>query len=245
MHPSLDYLGHRPWPLPAARWKWRQSWHDLLFLHWPVSPDALKKHVSPPLELDLRDGSAWLGLVPFRMSGVTLRGFPALPWLSAFAEMNLRTYVTLRGRPGVVFLRMDASRALAVWAAKLTLGLPYVWSSMHVRRSDGRVDYFSRRRDAIFGATYAPTGPSSNPMPGTLEAFLTERYCLYTRHGGRLLRVDVHHAPWPLQPADVEVRQNTIPESRGLSLPATPPLVHFAERQDVVGWAATDALARD
>jgi uncharacterized protein YqjF (DUF2071 family) len=242
MHPSLDYLAHRPWPLPSARWRWCQSWHDLVFLHWPVSASALLPHLSRPLRLDLYDGKAWLGLVPFRMSGVTFRGVPPVPWLSAFAEMNLRTYVTLEGRPGVLFLRMDASRALAVWAARRTLSLPYVWSSMRVRQEQNRIHYRVRHREAVFDATYAPNGPSGHARSGTLEAFLTERYCLYTRHRDRLLRVDIHHAPWPLQPVDVELRANTVPESRGCRVQGAPPLAHFSAAQDVIGWSAVDAI---
>ena len=240
MHPSLRHVDHRPWPLPASPWKWRQTWHDLLFLHWPLPAQALAPLIPAPLQLDTRDGSAWLGLVPFWMSGVTLRGAPAVPWLSAFIEMNLRTYVTHRDRPGVFFLRMDASRALAVWAARFALGLPYVWSSMRVRQRDnGSVHYSSRRGAAAFEARYAPELPVRNAEPGSLEAFLTERYCLYTRHRDRLFRVDIHHAPWPLEPAVVEIRRNTIPESCGLPPQTTGPLAHLSRRQDVIGWGAT------
>ena len=177
------------------------------------------------------------------MSGVTLRGAPAVPWISTFTEMNLRTYVAHRGRPGVFFLRMDASRALAVWAARFSLGLPYVWSSMRVRQDDtGSVYYSSRRGSAVFEGSYAAELPAHHPEPASpesLEAFLTERYCLYSPHRGRLLRVDIHHAPWPLEPAVVEIRSNTIPESCGLPPQTTRPIAHLSRRQDVIGWSAT------
>ena len=138
--------------MPAAPWRWRQVWHDLLFIHWPVATNALRPLVPAPLSIDERGGSAWLSLVPFHMSGVTLRGLPALPWLSAFAEMNLRTYVTMEDKPGVWFLRMDAARALAVWAARIGLGLPYVWSSMRTTPDGERVHYRSQRGHAVFEA---------------------------------------------------------------------------------------------
>jgi uncharacterized protein len=236
MHVSLNRLDHRPWPLPATPWRWRQVWHDLLFMHWPVPAAVVRPLVPDPLSIDERGGSAWLSLVPFHMTEVTLRGLPALPWLSAFAEMNLRTYVTLGTKPGVWFLRMDAARALAVWTARLGLGLPYVWSSMGVEHDGSRVRYRSACGHAIFEARYGPTGPPVEPAHDSLEAFLTERYCLYTVMAGRLARMDIHHAPWPLQPADAMVTTNSIPVSLNLPGPIGQPLMQFSRRQDVVGW---------
>jgi uncharacterized protein YqjF (DUF2071 family) len=222
--------------MPARPWRWRQVWHDLLFIHWQVAADALRPHVPSRLAIDERGGAAWLGLVPFHMSDVTLRGVPALPWLSAFAEMNLRTYVTLDGKPGVWFLRMDAARALAVWTARFGLGLPYVWSSMDVNPDGQRVRYRSVNEHAVFDAHYGPAGAAVEPTPHSLEAFLTERYCLYTVVAGRLARMEIHHPPWPLQPAEATIAENTIPHSLGLPGPWAPPLLHFSRRQDVVGW---------
>jgi len=236
MAPAGIPAGHRHWPPPARRWRWRQTWHDLLFIHWPVAPESLRPLIPEALTIDTRGGTAWLGLVPFRMSGITYRGLPPVPWLSAFAEMNLRTYVTLDDKPGVWFLRMDAARAAAVWAARLALGLPYVWSTMKVRRDDDRVSYSSVQRGARFDATYEPVGAATESPAGSLEAFLTERYCLYTVRARRLLRVEIHHRPWPLQPARAEIRHNTIPDSLGLHGPIADPLLHFSDRLDVVGW---------
>lgn len=225
--------------MPDHAWRWQQVWHDLLFIHWPVPVAVLRPLVPPALSIDERGGSAWLSLVPFHMSGVTLRGVPSLPWLSAFAEMNLRTYVTAEEKPGVWFLRMDATRALAVWTARLGLGLPYVWSSMRVAIGDDRIEYRSERDRAVFEATYGPTGAAEEPEHGSLEAFLTERYCLYTVVATRLARMEIQHPPWPLQPADAVVGINTIPASLGLPGPIGQPLMQFSRRQDVVGWGLT------
>jgi uncharacterized protein len=237
-HPSLERLDHRPWALPSAPWKWRQRWHDLLFMHWRVPTTALRPLIPPALSIDRFDGDAWVGLVPFRMTGVTLRGMPAVPWLSAFTEMNLRTYVTDGAKPGVWFLRMDASRALAVWAARATLGLPYVWSRMNTEQQDARVVYRSMRGDAHFLASYRPHGPTFEATAETLDAWLTERYCLYSVHAGQLWRVEIHHKPWRLQRATCDVHANTIPESVGLAPATAPPLLHFSALQEVVGWGA-------
>jgi uncharacterized protein DUF2071 len=103
MDPKLEEISHRPWPLPACRWVMAQSWHDLLFAHWPVDISALRKAVPSALAIDTYQGQAWLGVVPFRMSGVRLRGTPPVPWLSAFPELNVRTYVVAEGKPGVWF----------------------------------------------------------------------------------------------------------------------------------------------
>jgi len=190
------------------------------------------------LTLDIRGGQAWLGLVPFYMTGVTWRGLPPVPWLSTFVEMNLLTYVTRDEKPGVFFLRMDASRAPAVWAARLSLGLPYVWSRMRVAAVGDVIRYQSARHDAVFDADYRPSSPVEESEPGSLEAFLTERYCLYTVRARRIWRVDIHHVKWPLQRARWSVRANGIAQT--LQLPAPPPgaLLHFSKRLDVIGWSA-------
>jgi len=234
--------GHRPWPLPDGPWVMRQSWHDVLFAHWPVAADRMRALVPAPLELDLFRRHAWLGVVPFRMTNVAPRGVPALPWLSAFPELNVRTYVRVGAKPGVYFFSLDASNPVAVSIARRLYGLPYFTASMQVRRADGVIRYRSRRRGrgggaGAFAATYRPVGAVFAPPRGSLEHFLTERYCLYTvdaRVGPR--RLEIHHPPWLLQRAEAEIHENTLAEAAGVRLPSTAPLLHFASRQDTVTW---------
>jgi uncharacterized protein YqjF (DUF2071 family) len=219
----------------------RQSWHDLLFAHWRVDVAALRVHVPNAFELDLFDGDAWLGIVPFTMSRVALRGLPPMPWLSAFPELNVRTYVRVADRPGIYFFSLDAARWLAVQTARAWLNLPYQWASMSVGLADGRVTYESRRRSAEgirFEATYGPIGDGVTPRPGTLEHFLTERYCLYhvTRRGTPY-RLEIHHPPWLLHAADAAIARNTMTVPVGLTLDRAPALLHFSPRQDMVAWA--------
>ena len=173
-HPSLGSLEHRPWPLPESDWRWRQTWHDLLFMHWPVAPADLGRLLPPSVELDTWDGDAWIGVVPFRMSDVMLRGIPAVPGLSAFPEINVRTYVRVGDRPGVWFLSLDAGNGWAVKAARLLFHLPYYHAEMSCIRHGGQVLYESSRREAPpagFRASYGG-GPSSSPgqprHPGAL-----------------------------------------------------------------------------
>jgi len=120
----LTDTAHRPWPLPERPWIMTQTWHDLLFAHWPVDKERLRAKLPPGIALDLFDGQAWLGVVPFRMSNVAPRGLPALPWVSAFPELNVRTYVTRDGKPGVYFFSLDAANPLAVQTARTLFHLP-------------------------------------------------------------------------------------------------------------------------
>jgi uncharacterized protein YqjF (DUF2071 family) len=217
-----------------------QSWHDILFAHWPIEPDVLRAHIPASLPLDVFDGRTWIGVIPFHMTNVGPRGVPSLPGVSAFPELNVRTYVTLDGKPGVYFFSLDAASTLAVLGARMVFRLPYYRAAMAVHTGTRRVTYRSARRSATpvqFAATYEPVGPVSHPQPGTLEYFLTERYCLYTTtRGGEPRRLEIHHLPWPLQPADAQIAVNTMASTVRITLPETTPLLHFAKRLDVLAW---------
>jgi uncharacterized protein YqjF (DUF2071 family) len=219
----------------------RQSWCDLLFAHWPVPASRLRSLVPPSIEIQEREGTSWVGVVPFRMEGVMARPLPDLPGLSAFAELNLRLYVEVEGKPGVWFVSLDAANELAVWAARRFFHLPYFHAEMSAREEGGRFHYRSVRRGpgprVAFRGSFAPASPVSEARPGSLEHFLTERYCLYAQHpSGAILRAEVHHAPWPLQRATAEIEENTIGDAQRIALPGSPALLHFARRLDVVVW---------
>lgn len=238
----LPSLEDRPWPLPAGRWSWRQTWRDLLFAHWPVPASGLRPLIPSGLALQEREGSAWIGVVPFRMTGVSRRPLPDLPWLSRFAELNVRTYVERGGKPGVWFLSLDAANPVAVWAARRFFHLPYFHAEMRVEERDGRVRYASVRRTEprglTFQARYRPTSEPYRSAEGTLEHWLTERYCLYAlAPDGRPLRTEVHHRPWPLQRAEATIERNELLAPHGLSVEGPPPLLHFSRRLDVVVWS--------
>jgi uncharacterized protein YqjF (DUF2071 family) len=220
-----------------------QSWHDLLFAHWAVDVAMLRPHIPEKLKIDTFDGKAWLGIVPFSMSGVRLRWTPPLPWLSSFPELNVRTYVTAHEKPGVWFFSLDAANALAVAAARLTFHLPYFRARMNCKEAGGWIEYRSHRahpgaRKAEFEGRYQGVGEVFQAQPGTLGHFLTERYCLYSAASkGRVYRGEIHHPPWLLQVAEAHFVQNSMSEAAGLSIPAELPLLHFARRQDMVAWA--------
>lgn len=241
MHRALERTSHRPWPLPEAPWAWRQTWRDLLFAHWPIPSAGLRPLIPPELTLQEYDGTAWLGIVPFRMTGVSRRPLPKLPWISAFPELNVRTYVEFGGKAGVWFLSLDAGNPLAVWAARRFFHLPYSHARMHVEHRGDGIRYSSvRRRDPAgltFTAEYGPTSDPYESTAGTLEHWLTERYCLYAkRPDGRIYRTEIHHRPWPLQAARAGVGCNELLNPHGLALEGDPVQLHFSRRLDVVVW---------
>ena len=235
----LDDRCHRPWPVPARPWVMTQTWNDLLFAHWRIDPGKLRPLVPSAFPIDTFDSAAWIAVVPFRMSNVGPRPFPSLPWVSAFPELNVRTYVQVDGKPGVYFFSLDAANPVAVLTARWLLRLPYHRAAMTAAHTaDAGVEYRSRRRgpSAVFEARYAPDGPPQPPAQGSLEYFLTERYCLYALdHFERPYRLEIHHPPWPLQRATADIRINTMTAPLGLELQG-PPLLHFSTRQDVVCW---------
>jgi uncharacterized protein len=236
----LEETAHRPWPMPDGPWVMTQTWNDLLFAHWPVDAQSLRDRIPASFELELFDGQAWLGIVPFHMTNVAPRFVPALPWVSAFPELNVRTYVRVGDKPGVYFFSLDAANPVAVGAARTLLNLPYFTARMAATAEAGEIHYESQREGeppAEFRAVYSGLGGPRPPQPGTLEYFLTERYCLYAvNHRYIPYRLDIHHPPWPLEAAAATISVNTMAEAAGLRLPAIAPLLHFSKRQDMVCW---------
>jgi hypothetical protein len=241
----LAETSHRPWPVPERSWLQAQTWDRLCFLHWRVPEKPLRGLLPDGLELETNDGSAWLGITPFGIKGLRLRGTLPVPRLSDFLELNVRTYVTYGDKPGVWFFSLNAESAVFVELARRIYRLPYRHARMSWRTNAERTDYLCERDDARFDGAYGPTGPVAPPKLGTLEYFLTERYCLYTEHEGRLYRAEIHHPPWPLQPAEAELRENTMAP---VELDGKP-LAHYAKRQDVVIWPLepvhAEAASRD
>ncbi len=217
-------------------------WVDLLFAHWPVDASGLAGLLPPDLELDTYDDQAWLGIVPFRMEDVAPRGLPAPPLCGAFPEVNLRTYVRHRGRGGVWFLSLDGASRVTVEGARTFFHLPYYRAEMTAESDGDTIDYRSRRTDrrgapAELALRYRPTGPVEPAVAGSLEAWLTDRMRVFAVGlDGRLWRTEVRHAPWPLQPAEADIRVQSLVAAQGLTLPAISPHLRYSRRLDVRGW---------
>lgn len=241
----------RPWPVPRRPWVMAMQWHDLLFAHWPIEADRVRPLIPPTLELETYNGTAWLGIVPFRMAGVRPRNVPDIPWLSAFPELNVRTYVTAGGKPGVWFFSLDAANPVAVRGARTAFHLPYFDARMRCQANGDAILYTSIRTHrqapcATLAMRYRPTGPIYQAQEGSLDAWLTSRYCLYAANrGGTVWRGEIHHQPWPLQPAEAEFEDNTMNEQIGLVLPDQSPILHFTRHLDVVAWTLNELSGTD
>jgi len=239
---TTPFDSDRSWPPPARPWEMAMRWSDLLFLHWRIDAEQLRPRIPAELALDTFDGSAWIGVVPFRMSNTRPRRTPGLPWFSAFPETNVRTYVTHAGKPGVWFLSLDAANPVAVRVARSRFHLPYFDARMRCVARDGRIDYSTMRTHtgappAELRVSWRADGLLHHARAGTLEHFLTARYCLYAQDGaGRVLRGDIDHPLWPLRNAVAEVERNTMITTHGLTAAEGPPLAHAVEQLDVVAW---------
>jgi hypothetical protein len=216
-------------------------WTNLCFLHWRLPAESIAPLLPQGLTLDTWEGDAWIGLVPFRMSGV--RPWWS-PWGFAFAETNVRTYVYYRGRdPGVWFFSLEAANSLAVRIARRVWGLNYFRAAMSLRREGDRVEYASRRHwPGTAGAGISLTvdiGPRfpgdslGRAVPGTLDHFLIERYLLYAERRGQLLRGQVHHPPYPLRSAQTANLQESLLAANGIEVDRPPCHAAFSERVDV------------
>lgn len=172
------------------------------------------------------------------MSGIRARGLPAVPGLSRFPELNVRTYVTYGGKPGVHFFSLDITSHLAAWGARTFYHLPYSHASMGSREERGRILYSSKRdsHPAEFSGSYAPVGPARIRDKRSLEDFLTARYCLYTMHESQIYRCEIHHLPWPLQDAEASIERNTMAAAAQIALPDAAPLLHFSKTLEVLIW---------
>lgn len=216
-------------PVMVQHWRW------LTFLHWRYPAEVLQARLPAGLTVETYDGAAWLGLIPFQMTGVRPPGLPPLPWLSRFAETNLRTYVRgPDGRAGIWFFSLDAARLLPVLTAQVSYGLPYRWSAMAVRRDGPRWWYRSRRRwpgPAGAGCEVAVEVGAVRKPAGLTERdhFLTARFRLYSRFAGRLVVADADHGPWPLRPARLRHLRQDLTTAAGLPPPVGEPLVHASD----------------
>ncbi len=214
-----------------------QTWEDLLFVHWRVPTESLRSLVPHHVEVEEHDGSAWLGVTPFGITGLRLRGLLPLPRVSSFLELNVRTYVTDGEKPGIWFFSLDAASRLAVEGARAAYKLPYFVARMHSAHVGDWIAFESARVTATgvaFGARYRATGTEFVAEAGSLEYFLTERYSLYAEDRGRLKRAEIQHAPWTLRRADAEIELNTMSP---VELPADDPHLLWGGHQDVVLWS--------
>ena len=218
-----------------------QVWGKLLFMHWRIGENLLRPLIPAELDIDTFDGSAWIAVTPFTMWDI--RAFPPfvppVPGFSSMHELNVRTYVHLDRVPGVWFFSLDCNSAAAVLAARALYSLPYYNAEIEIEQQGTRIDYSLARKEdppAELRASWkiGETLPYSHP--GSLEFFLTERYCLYSERDGKLYRARIYHQPWPLKRAGLTSLSSTMIQSLGLPAPEEEPLLHYAEEISVDIW---------
>lgn len=198
-----------------------QRWEEIAFIHWRVDPVRVAPLLPAGTVPDVYDGSSWVGLIPFRMMGAGIGSGPSVPWLGTFAETNVRLYaVDRRGRRGVVFRSLEASRLAVVLGARLTFGLPYCWSRMRVRRAGTEYEYTTERRWPVRQRGLAAR-IVVRPEPGVVRGdpladFLTARWGLHVRHVGRSWFVPNEHEMWPLQAATLQHLEDNLVAAAGL-----------------------------
>lgn len=239
---SLLETAHRPWEKPKHPYVMYMEWKNLLFAHWAVKPAQLEPLIPKGLTLETFDGFAWLGVVPFQMRSTSPRKWLTVPPISNFDELNVRTYVTDGKKRGVWFFSLDCNNPLAVRAARIGFHLPYMDAKMQVS-SRGEVTSYSSRRthknepSALLECQYQASGQVFQSQVGSLEHWLTERYCLYSANrAGQIFRGEIHHQQWQLQPASAELKVNTMAEGFGVSLNAAPDFLHFSAHIEVQAW---------
>jgi uncharacterized protein YqjF (DUF2071 family) len=220
-----------------------QRWHSLVFLHWPIAADALRAVVPAGLAIDVHDGTAWVGVTPFRVSRLRPTLLPPLPLVSSADEINVRIYVHRDGIPGIWFPSLEITNRLAMWAARIAYRLPYFHARMRVERDGDVVAFRSDRTGdvpASLDARWRIGERLPPPVLGSLEFFLTERYVLYSGDARTMLRARIHHRPWPLREATVLHLRSTLLEADGIATPTA--RVHAlaqGEPLDVEIWPPT------
>jgi uncharacterized protein len=230
---------HRPYPPPKMPWVLAQTWHDALFVHFAISVTVLRHALPASLPLDTYEGRAWISIVAFGVKHFRPRGLPPLPKLSAFPEINLRTYVTLDNKPGIYVFSFDTNNLLGVLGARVLYHLRYFYAHVSLERIAECVHFHSQRKGsfAAFDARYCPDGPIHYSERGSLDYWLTERYCIYTiDQRQRTYRVEAHHAQWSLQNVKYAISTNTLATMARVTWPEMPARLHYSQRQDVVLW---------
>ena len=216
-----------------------QRWEKLLFLHWPIAESTIRPLIPAGLEIDTFDKSAWIGITPFRLSGLRLHPMPPIPGTDTFNEVNVRTYVHHEGKPGIYFFSLDASALLPALAARVFYQLPYFSADIDFTETDGKFSLEMKRRlngTARFAAEWRRGMRLRAPDTESLAFFLVERYCFFTAFQGTIQMTRAYHAPWILDEALVETCQSTLLSTIGLFEPIATPLAHFSDGVQVQMW---------
>ncbi|WP_332649466.1 YqjF family protein [Lysinibacillus sp. 54212] len=220
---------------PKFPWVLQQNWHNVLFVHYPVYSKSLQKFVPRSLELDTFNGMCWVSIVLFIVKKNRIRLLPLIPGTNQFIQMNVRTYVTLDGTPGVYFLSIDASNKVAVTLATTLFFLPNYDAVMNLQQEGSSIFFQSARKGKVsleMECCYKPISPVFYATKNSLEAWLIERYTLFSlNRNGQPVRGDIYHAPWQLQHVEATVYKNTMLTDLSIAAEYNEPIFHFSKMQ--------------
>lgn len=228
----LDSDKHRPWILPSDKWKYYQEWNKVVFLHWAVDYDELKKIIPKDLVLDLFDSKAWVSLVAFNMDRISPRYLTSFPPISNFKEINIRTYVRYKEKPGVYFLNIEASKKTSALLSKTISKLPYQYSK--IRHGNGYYNSFNNHSKDILNLEYS-IGPALKEKTN-LDRWLTERYALFQDDNDTINEFEIHHIEWPLNQIFVSNLNIKYPRFEKFFI-NEPILSHFSDGVQVLAWS--------
>lgn len=245
MYDEFLETSQRPFPLPQSRWLMTQTWHNLLFCHWPVSSRILRKHVPSTLDIHLYNGTGWIGIIPFQVTNARLRGLPSPSFIHSFLEMNVRTYVTYKGTPGVYFFSLDANKRIPVWGGRLGAFLPYRHASIEMEEEGNTLHFRSNRKKETFSVSYEQATDFFIPQENSLAFWLYERYCFFTEIGNRLYVGDIHHDRWRISETKALIHKNTMASFLPRTYFHDEPLVHLSKEKRSFAWALTKAFHKE
>tara|TARA_B100001758_G_scaffold87789_1_gene74743 strand:+ start:2911 stop:3669 length:759 start_codon:yes stop_codon:yes gene_type:complete len=243
---SID-RDHVPFPMPNRKHALVQEWRNLTFMHWEVDKETLAKHIPEGLEIDLFEGKAYVGTIPFEMRNVRPRLLPAVPGISTFPEFNVRTYVKRDNVPGILFLTLEAQSKITCWHAPRKYGLPYRYAKCHLSFQKKQPEvhegmYYWKSKRTSDGVSLegkcSLKGNLRQAEKNSLEYFLFERYSLYTEHRGKLHMAYTLHEPWTYQDAEVSISENSLTKSFDLGIDVMKPeYVHASSGVYVHTWS--------
>ncbi|MFC4401746.1 YqjF family protein [Gracilibacillus xinjiangensis] len=233
----LHTTDHRDKQLPGGPWLMSQRWDHLLFIHLPVSKEVMKKHIPDGLELDTYEGTAWITILPFKLSKMHFRKIPPIPFLNTFLELNVRTYVKRNDTKGIYFFSLDADKFPAVLGARAAT-LPYVYAKMDMKQKGNTFYYYCRRKRSskAFKGSYRPISEPYYPERNSLSHWLLERYFLWSKRNDSLYSVGIHHRPWKVQDVEVEIEEESILPDFAKDTIIGKPVFHYAYSRRVLFW---------
>jgi len=208
-----------------------QVWEDLLFLHWPIEEALIRPLIPEGLEIDTFEDKAWIGITPFRLTGLRLMSLPPIPGFSEFNEINVRTYVLHEGKPGIWFFSLDASKVIPAMGARVFFGLPYYSAEIEFLKAEREFRFAMRRNlatDTHFRGQWSQGVRLRAPDTDSLAFFLIERYALFAQAAGGLNMTRIYHHPWILEEVTKVSYESTLISSLGLPEPKSEPLAHFS-----------------